>query len=377
MIPVNTPEITESDIASVIQCLKDGWISGEGPVIASFEAAVAASVHRQYAVAVSNGSDALDLAFMVLDLKPGDEVILPSFAIISCLAPLLRMGLVPVFVDVDRQTWNLDPGQLVDAISPKTKALLVVHTYGLAADMSQILAFAEEHGLWVIEDAAEAHGLYFEGKPCGSMGHISTFSFYANKNVTTGEGGMVLMNDPQLHEKAVYFRNLAFLPNRRFVHEDLGWNMRLSSVQAALGLSQIKRVEQTVAKRRAIAAIYKEALQPLSPNLTWQAESFAGNDNGYWVVGMVLGQESGFQDAQQVMAELTKAGVGTRPFFFPLHNQPLLAKFGPSRKVGSLQNSEWLGEQGFYLPNGLGMPLDKVHEAASITKKVLSEGMGL
>lgn len=372
MIPVNTPEITQEDIDSVIQSLRDGWISGEGPVVAGFESAVASSVGRKYAVAVSNGSDALDLAFRVLDLEPGDEVILPSFAIISCLAPLLRFGLVPVFVDVDATTWNLDPAELSKALSSKTKAVLVVHTYGLAAEMKAVLEFAKENELWVIEDAAEAHGLYFGDRPCGSMGDISTFSFYANKNVTTGEGGMVLTDNPELHQRAMYFRNLAFLPTRRFVHEDLGWNMRLSSIQAALGTSQVKRVEATVAKRRAIAAIYKSQLAPLSDFLEWQAESFAGQPNGYWVVGIMLKNHPRFQDAQSLMSELAEEGVGSRPFFYPLHLQPLMKKSGSFRNIGQLANSERLGEMGFYLPNGLGLAIDDVHKAAEITARVLS-----
>jgi perosamine synthetase len=375
LIPVNTPEITKEDIDSVVQSLKDGWISGEGPVISQFENSTAEAVGRSFAAAVSNGSDALDLAFMALDLRPGDEVILPSFAIISCLSPILRMGLVPVFVDVDDQTWNLDVTLLTSALTAKTKAILVVHTYGLAAEMNVILNFAREHGLWVIEDAAEAHGLFFQDRPCGSMGDISTFSFYANKNVTTGEGGMVLTDNPDLHDRVQYLRNLAFQPRRRFVHDDLGWNMRLSSIQAALGISQLKRIAQTVEKRRAIAEIYKEALTDLSDSINWQASSFMGQNNGYWVVGVTLKSQSGFANAQHLMTALAEEGVGSRPFFYPLHRQPLMTKFPNFRAVSSMQVSEWLGEMGVYLPNGLGLPLEKVYEAAEITHNVLTKGL--
>lgn len=371
MIPVNIPEIRPEDIASVLDSLKDGWISGEGPVISAFESAVADSVSRSFGVAVSNGSDALDLAFKVLDLEPGDEVILPSFAIISCLAPILRMGLIPVFVDVDPRTWNLDVSRLEGAVSKRTKAILVVHTYGLSVDMDPVIEFAAEHGLKVIEDAAEVHGLFYKGRPCGSIGDISTFSFYANKNVTTGEGGMVLTDDPSLAERVRYFRNLTFRPDERFVHDELGWNMRLSSLQAALGIPQVKRVQESVLKRRQIADAYLSALNGV-PGLAFQALEDKGERNGYWVVGMTLESHSRFGSAKEAMMALAEAGVGSRPFFFPLHKQPLLSKHSYEwRSAGSLEISEHLGRQGFYVPNGLGTSSEDLQTAVQITKSVL------
>lgn len=371
MIPVNIPEIRPEDVSSVLAALNDGWISGEGPVVSAFESAVAESVSRRFGIAVSNGSDALDLAFRVLDLEPGDEVILPSFAIISCLAPILRMGLIPVFVDVDPKTWNLDVTRLEGAVSKKTKAILAVHTYGLAVDMDPVLEFATEHNLKIIEDSAEVHGQFYKGRPCGSIGDVSTFSFYANKNVTTGEGGMVLTDDPTLAERIRYFRNLTFRPEERFVHHELGWNMRLSSLQAALGIPQVKRVQEAVTKRRKIAEAYLSALEN-SPGLAFQALDAKGESNGYWVVGMTLESHPSFGSAKEAMTALAEAGVGSRPFFFPLHKQPLLAKHSYEwRCAGDLDVSEHLGKQGFYVPNGLGMSEEDLQSAVQITKSVL------
>ena len=370
MIPVNIPLITQQDRDAVNQALVDGWISGDGPVIQEFESVVASQVGRKHGVAVSNGSDAIELALRVLDLEPGDEVILPSFTIISCLAPILRAGLVPVFIDADSETWNMRTDQLESALSDKTRAILVVHIYGIATDMSQVMSFAETHGLKVIEDSAEAHGVFFKDKPCGSFGDVSTFSFYANKNVTTGEGGMVLTDDAKLAEKLRYFRNLTFLDSRRFVHEDLGWNMRLSSLQAALGTSQAKRVAETINRRRAIADRYRYALQGID-GLRFQADEFKGNRNGYWVFGVLLDSHPKFSNAEAAMAALAAAGVGTRPFFYPLHKQPLITQY-QHRTIGEYPVAEALGENGFYLPNGLGMSESDLEVAVSIAQEILS-----
>ena len=370
MIPVNIPQINEEDITSVLSALRDGWISGEGPVVTGFEEAVAASLGRKFGVAVSNGSDAIELALQVLGLEPGDEIILPSFTIVSCLVPILRFGLVPVFVDVDAETWNLNPERLETALSPASRAILVVHTYGLAADMDKIEAFAKQNNLKIIEDSAESQGMSYKGRKCGSMGDLSTLSFYANKNLTTGEGGMVLTNDRELAERLRYFRNLTFRPERRFVHDDLGWNMRLSSLQAALGISQLTRVEENLQRRRVMAKRYLEVLGPKS-GLKFQASESNGEQNGYWVVGVVLDQHARFKSAREAMLALVEAGVATRPFFFPLHNQPLLSKGYKHRVVGDMSVSSSLGEMGFYLPNGLGMSDEMLDQAVEISGRIL------
>lgn len=370
MIPVNIPLVTVDDIRSVEEVLQNGWISGEGPIVRNFEEVVAESVGRKFGVAVSNGSDALELALEVLEIDEGDEVIIPSFAIISCLAPVLRKGAVPVFVDVHPKTWNVTAELIENAVTRRTKAILVIHTYGMSVEMDPILKLASKHNLRVIEDSAEAQGLTYKDRPCGSMGDVSTFSFYANKNVTTGEGGMVLTDDPRLDERLRELRNLAFLPERRFVHRRLGWNMRLSSLQAAIGISQLKRLDQSVARRREIAGAYLEALAGVE-GLGFQATHDAGCVNGYWVVGLTLEKHPKFESAVDAMRALEKAGVGTRPFFFPLHRQPLLREVSAWRTQGTLEVSEFLGEMGFYVPNGLGMSDVDLEKAVKLTLKVL------
>src|SRR5438874_2390270 len=222
-IPVNQPLLDGNEKKYLSECIETGWISSEGPFVRRLEEEVATRVGRRYGVAVCNGSAALDVAVAALRLKPGDEVILPTFTIISCAAAVIRAGATPVVVDADAATWNMDVQQLRGRITPRTRAVMVVHTYGLPVEMDPVLKLTKQHGLSLIEDAAEVIGQTYNGKPCGSFGEISTLSFYPNKHITTGEGGMLLTNDAQLAERCRSLRNLCF-QKERFVHEELGWN---------------------------------------------------------------------------------------------------------------------------------------------------------
>jgi perosamine synthetase len=367
-VPVNTPQITEDDIASVVDCLRDGWISGEGPVVAGFEAAFADYCNRKHGIAVTNGTAAIELVVHALDFGPGDEIIMPSFAIISCVGQILRSSARPVFVDSDPNTWNMDVAAIESLITPRTRAIMVVHTYGLPADLDPILDLAERYGLVVIEDAAESHGLLYKGAPCGSFGHVSTFSFYANKHLTTGEGGMIVTNDDSLSSKIRKFRNLAFQPERRFVHEELGWNLRMSSLQCALGHSQLRRMGTILDQRRQLGERYQRAFSDLDDvQLPLRSTPYAQND--YWVFGIVLkGNRQG--RAEEFQSQLNAVGVGTRPFFWPLHEQPVLAKFGLDSQP-RLPVSEDLARSGFYIPNGLGMGDDDVQFVIENVRLVL------
>lgn len=367
-VPVNMPSISNSSLGSVGAALADGWISGEGAPVIGFENAMAGLVGRRNAVAVSNGSVALDLLFSSLGLGPGDEVIVPSFSIISCLSAVLRAGATPVFVDANAETWNADPLEILSHVTKRTKAILLVHIYGLPVDLDSVIEFAEAHGIIVIEDAAEAHGLKYKGRSCGSFGLASIFSFYANKNITTGEGGMVLTDDDELAARLRSRRNLSFVPEQRFVHYELGWNYRLSSLQAALGIPQISRLGDLISRRREIAQRYQEALGDISGiQFAPLHTDYATND--YWVVGIVLDEDT-YGDAQSLASELDSAGVGTRPFFYPLHKQPVLSAFGLQDQP-TLPVSEKLGSQGLYLPNGLGMADDLLELAIQRTREVL------
>jgi perosamine synthetase len=368
-VPVNTPLITEGDIASVVNALRDGWVSGEGPIVAEFENSFAQSCNREFGIAVTNGTAAIELVIHALGIGPGDEVILPSFAIISCVSQILRAGATPVFVDSDAATWNMDVNQIRSVITANTRAIMAVHTYGLPVDMDPLLQIAEEFNLKVIEDAAESHGLQYRGQRCGSFGLVSTFSFYANKHITTGEGGMVVTNDEELAASIRKYRNLAFQPERRFVHDELGWNLRMSSLQCALGTSQLQRLEEILASRRATGRTYQDAFKDLR-NVQLPLPRTATSTNDYWVFGLVLnGDLTG--RAGEIQQVLSENGVGTRPFFWPLHEQPVLKTFGLSEQP-LLPIASNLARSGFYIPNGLGLNIEDIEHVIETVRRVLS-----
>ena len=247
-VPVNEPRLDGNEKKYLNECIETGWISSEGPFVERFEHQLAERIGRSHGIAVTNGSCALDLAVASLRLEPGDEIIIPAFTIISCAIAVLRAGAVPVLVDSDPVTWNMDVNQAAARITPRTRAIMVVHIYGLTVDMDRVLELASKHGLAVIEDAAEAVGQTYKQRPCGGFGDISIFSFYANKHVTCGEGGMVATNDPTLAERCRSGRNLEF-GKTRFVHERMGWNMCMTNIQAAIGLAQLERLDDTIARK--------------------------------------------------------------------------------------------------------------------------------
>jgi len=370
MIPVNTPLLAGNERKYLLECLDTGWISSEGPFIKQFEERFAARVGREFGVAVSNGSVALDAAVVALGIGAGDEVILPSFTIISCAAAIVRAGAVPVVVDSDPVTWNMDVAQVEARITPRTKAIMVVHIYGLPVDMDPLLALAKKHGLKVIEDAAEMHGQTYKGRPCGSFGDISTFSFYPNKHITTGEGGMIVMNDPELARRCQNLRNLCFKPEQRFVHDELGWNMRMTNLQAALGVAQLEQLDGFVQRKRAMGARYTAALQG-TPGVQLPLASTAAADNIYWVFALVL-DDNVPVDAKGMMKKLGDRGIGTRPFFWPMHEQPVFHKMGlfagESHPV-----AERIARRGFYIPSGLGLSDADIDTCALTVKEVLHE----
>lgn len=367
-IPVNIPDVRSEDKENVAKSLEDGWISGEGPFVAEFETKFAELCDRKHGISVTNGTAALELAIQSLNLLPGDEVILPAFTIISCLNEILRVRAKPVFIDADSKTWNMNPELVREAITSRTKAILVVHIYGLPVDMNPIVSLSAEFGIPIVEDAAEAHGQAYFGKPCGSFGMASTFSFYANKNITTGEGGMVLTDDDSLAARYRYLKNLGFRPEERFVNYDLAWNLRLSSLQCALGTPQISRIREIVSKRMALGQAYHQAFSNFrgikSPLLKMPYA-----DNHFWVYGMVLSDDSDL-DSTHIRSALEARGVGTRPFFYPLNRQPLLREIQPEAEA-QMPEAEKLYKKGFYIPNGLGMSEVQAEQVVEIVSEVL------
>ena len=368
LIPVNEPRIGELEGEYLRQCISSGWISSDGPFVAQFEQEFAALCQRRYGIAVSNGSVALDLAVHSLGLAPGAEVIIPTFTIISCAAAVVRAGLVPVTVDCDPLTWNASADDVAAAITSKTAAIMLVHVYGLPVDLDPIIELAKKNNLLIIEDAAEMHGQRYKGKPCGSFGILSTFSFYANKHITTGEGGMILTDDEALAERLRGLRNLCFQPERRFVHEELGWNARMSNLQAALGLAQVQRLDSTVQKKRKMGAAYNTLLADNNMIRT-PVDRTDYAYNNYWVYGVVL-SDCFPHSTSEVMHRLNLLGVGTRPFFWCMHEQPVFKKAGHFADVRH-PNAERIARRGFYLPSGVALTPDQLQYSASMLKEIL------
>ena len=368
-IPVNQPLLDGNERKYLNECIDTGWISSEGPFIKKFEDQFAARVGRKHGIAVCNGTAALDAAVEALGVGRGDEVILPTFTIISCINQIVRCGAKPVLVDCDPITWNMDVSQIEAKINARTKAIMVVHIYGLPVDLEPILDIARRRGLKVLEDAAQMHGQTYKGRPCGSFGDISTFSFYPNKHITTGEGGMIVTDDDQLAENCRSLRNLCFQPKKRFMHERLGWNLRMTNLQAALGLAQLERLDEFVGRKRRMGARYAELLSGL-PGVQLPLPQTDYAENIYWVFGLVLDGKIGM-DAEEAMKRLARHGIGTRPFFCPMHQQPILKSMGLFQGEG-LPVAERIYRQGFYIPSGLALTDGQMKQTADALWKIFN-----
>lgn len=376
MIPVNEPVIGETELRMVADCVASGWVSSSGAYLTQFEEGWATYCGRRYGIAVSSGTAALEAAVASLGLEPGDEVILPTFTIISCVVAVLSAGATPVLVDCDPETWCLNPDDVAARVGPRTKAIMPVHIYGHPADMDPLLELATDYGLAVVEDAAEAHGAeYCSGhstpnpvwQRCGGFGTLSAFSFYANKLITTGEGGMVLTDDPALARRLRSFRNLGFGSARRFLHVDIGRNLRLTNLQAALGVAQLERMDTAVAQKRWMAARYFERLRDV-PALQIPVEQPWAR-SVYWMYGIVLADHVGI-DAQELAHRLRERGVETRPFFLGMHEQPALHRLGLFRKE-SYPVAERIARQGLYLPSGLAITETQIDHVAAALEDAL------
>ena len=367
-IPVNEPLLGGNEEKYLVECVRSGWLSSEGPFVARFEDAFSRRVQRRHGVAVSSGTAALEVAVAALGIGAGDEVIVPAFSIISCTAAVVRAHGTPVLVDCDPVTWNMDLAQVEARITPRTRAIIAVHTFGLPVDMQPLLELAQRHGLRVIEDAAEMHGQDCRGRPCGSFGDVSVFSFYANKHVTTGEGGMVLADDDAIAAKCRSLRNLCFGETQRFVHEALGWNYRMTNLQAAVGVAQLERLDEFVRIKRRMGARYTQLLAGIEGlQLPLARTDFA--DNIYWVFGVVLGDGMPM-DAAGAMARLGRLGIGTRPFFWPMHEQPVwrgMGLFAGERHPVA----ERLARRGFYLPSGMALTDAQIELSAGALREIL------
>lgn len=374
MIPVNTPLLSGNEAKYLQECIDTQWISSEGPFVKRFEKDFAAYCDRKYGIAVANGSAALDVAVRALDLPKGSEVIMPTFTIISPAASLVTCGLKPVLVDSKMDTWNIDVDQIESKITPKTKAILVVHIYGLPVEMDKIVELANKYNLKIIEDAAEMHGQTYKGQKCGSFGDISIFSFYPNKHITTGEGGMIVTNDDKLLERCQSLRNLCFKKGQRYVHEEIGWNYRMTNLQAALGVAQLEKIDKHIVKKREIGTLYNQLLEPIANDILLPLKKTAYAENIYWVYGILADSQ---EQRDYLIGKLGEAKIGTRTFFWCMHEQPVFKKMGMFNNE-NYPNAEKLARQGFYIPAGLGITNKQIEEVSnnlvSALKKKMSHG---
>ena len=367
-LPVNEPDLSGNEKKYLQECIDTGWISSEGLFVERLESGLCHQTGRKHAFAVCNGSAALELAVKAIGIKKGDEVIMPTFTIISCALAVVRAGATPVYVDGDSHTWNMKVEDIEPLITERTKAIMAVHIYGITVDMDPLLEIAKKYKLKVIEDAAEVIGQTYKGQPCGSFGDISTLSFYPNKHITTGEGGMVLVNDDELAERCQSLRNLCFGKTDRFVHEELGWNFRMSNLQAAVGVAQLERLSQTLEKKREVGRLYHQHLEGYK-SFTLPLTQTAYCKNIYWVFGIISKIVS--RDAKWWMKKLADQGIGTRPFFSPMHIQPCF--YHENNGKPDLPVSEYLSRFGLYLPSGLTLSKHEIEKAANAVISIIQD----
>jgi perosamine synthetase len=352
--------------------MSSGWISSSGPAVKEFEDSWSKFCGRKYGVAVANGTAALELVIRALDIGPGDEVIIPSFTIISCASAVVLAGATPVVVDVDIQSGCIDPELVEKAITSKTKAIMAVHIYGYAAEIAKLESIATARHLLLIEDAAEMHGGEVSEpdrawRKIGSFGVASTFSFFINKVITTGEGGMILTDDHVVYEKLLLLRNLGFT-QPRYLHSSQGFNYRMTALQAALAIPQIQRIQEILEMKRNITKYYSESFQKLKNKIT--TPNYPENiKSSYWVYPIVCTSE---KDRDELAKYLLSKGIETRNFFIGMHEQPILK--GKIRLYGDFTNTELLGSRGLYLPSGVGLAKDEqdfvIQEVMAFFQKV-------
>ena len=370
-IPVNIPKIFKNEKKFVNQALRTNWISSEGPFVKKFEKNFSIYNKKKFGVAVSNGTAALEIAIKSLNLKKGSEIIIPAFSIISTANAVIKNKLKPVLVDCDLDTWNMRVDETLKKITKKTKAIIITHIYGLPVDLKKILKIAKKKNIIIIEDTAEVIGLKYKNKICGSFGDLSTFSFYANKHITTGEGGMICTNNKKYYEKCKSLRNLSFSKSfyDRFNHDDIGWNYRMSNLQAALGCGQLKNISWIIKRKREIGNKYYSKLK-YKDNIILQKNKINYANNIYWVFGILVKKKSRIS-RNEIMKKLLKKNIETRPFFLSMNKQKIFKKMKLFNRVKA-PNSEYLSKNGFYLPSGLGITNKQINYVIKNLLKIIS-----
>lgn len=369
MIPVCTPLLSGNEKKYLLDAIETNWISSSGKYISKFEEAFAKYCKVKHGIAVTNGTNALHLALTALGIGKGDEVIIPNFTMIASAFAVCYTDAMPVFVDANKDTWNIDPKKIEEKITDKTKAIMVVHIYGLPCDMDHIKEIASKHNLKVIEDAAESHGAEYKGEKCGALGDIACFSFFGNKIITTGEGGMVVTNEDKLAEKCLYYKNLCFPLGgpRNYLHNDLGFNYRMSNLHAAIGLAQTEKANDYVEMRIKNNELYRKYLEGVN-GIIFQPEK-KDVKNVYWMNSMIIEPKEFGMTRDELMEKLKEYGIDSRAFFVGLHKQPALKEYGCSFQE-EYPISNWLSENGLYLPSGSGLTEEEIKKICDIIKRM-------
>ena len=363
-IPVNQPLFIGNEKKYLNDCIDSGWVSSAGPYVKRFEDEMATVCNRKFGISVSSGTTALEIAIQALGIASGDEVITSDFSIIACSNAIVKNGATPIFVDINPNTFNIDPKLIEEKVTSKTKAILVPHIYGLPAEMDKILDIAKRHNLKVIEDAAQAHGVKYKNSPCGSFGDISIFSFYANKHVSTGEGGMLLTNDEGISKHLKSLRDHCFSTERRFVHHEMGHNYRLTNLQAAVGCAQLECLNTFLDIKKKMGQRYISNLKNIERLQLPIAETDYAS-NSFWCFPIVLKHKN--ITLTQIQKELKNKGIGTRPFFWPLHKQPLYKKYNDfNQRDDDFINTNFVADNGLYLPSGLSLKESEIDYVSKV-----------
>lgn len=365
MIPVFRPVIGEKESEYVNDCLKENWISHDGKFNKIFEREFPKFCGAKYGISVTNGTAALHLALRALKIGKEDEVIVPDFTMASCGFAVSYCGAKPVFVDSERETWNIDVNKIEEKISDKTKAIMIVHIFGHPCEMDEVLALSGKYSLKVIEDCAEAHGAVYKGRKVGSFGDVAAFSFYANKVITTGEGGMLITNNEMIAERARWLHSLAFDKERRYVHKEIGYNFRMTNLQAAIGLAQLERIDVIIEKKRRIARTYSSCLAGIEGITLPSEKPYVRNI--YWMYGIIVEKDFGMS-RDLLKSELFTEGIDSRFFFTPLHSQPCFSQYNYDKK--DFPVSIELSQKGFYLPSGIDLTDEQIGFICSKIKEI-------
>ncbi len=358
-VPVNEPLITDAAKAYVADAMDTGWISSAGPCVEKFEEEFAKFIGVKHAIFTTSGTSALHTAARALDIDPGDEVIIPNFTMIASPFSIMYTGATPVFVDIDAETLNIDAALIEAKITPNTKAIMPVHIYGLPCDMDPIMEIAAKYNLAVIEDAAEVHGALYKDKKCGSIGTINAFSFYGNKIITTGEGGMITTDDDDLAKRARWLKDLAHSPTKRFRHEELGFNYRPTNLQAAVGLGQLEGIDRLLERKRTMADLYKKNLSGINGLRLPTEKDYC--TNVYWMYAVMVDK-----GRDELCAALKEKGVDTREFFLPCHSQPAI----DVQSSEAFSVTEDVSARGFYLPSGLAITDEQIEYVCDCVKEL-------